>query len=735
MKKIKWLNAALILGAVLLLTPLSSMAAIGDTTVGDYDADGLGWLETYEGANGSAWGMWVELAAEEDPTSATGDYYFYSLSIDSAGSYYYQWDYRVDGLTEALTQFFSATTGNTDKEFIHNDQTGNAGAYYLVEESWNDSVSGSYDNYYYLMVDLDGDGNFYDSDYEYSAWSEYEAGTGVTESSTYLWDSSTGIYEYDYNWTATSGSYANETARGYDTDLDGDYYDNYYDATSTEYDAERSRQWTSRDLFDNVNYGGAGMDYYYYSYANLVSGDMNMEERLYIDTDENGSYYDYDSSGAYYSSTSSYYDASDTRNGYYSTLYDPYNHYYQSTSSYGYAGSGDYSTYYQLRVDTDGDGYYESNYDDYYYYEGTGYDAYDGDSWSYSDLYNTPEGYYQSTSSYSNTFSGDYDNYYYLVVDTDGDGIYEGGSNNDDYSYSSSEGYDAEDGWSYNETTLWDIPNGYYYATSSYSNAFSGEWGDWWEYAQDFNEDDYIQRSYQGDDAYQSYDSYYYIDGDLTETTTRASIDGDNELGSYYWAYTNEGSRGNGKYWTNTETADVNGYARVWSGYDIADWDNYEGNVTYNHSITQVYGTDGYYLETHNWAYDAGDNGTWTQYNQDTDGDTAWDNMSDFEIRSRSWNYLEGAEQIEGWYVDNYDTNTETRQEKTYSADVDTFYYYNSDGSTGDYQEMFLAYESGTTTPWTGSLETYASGDLYQWIWFDGGWSELLPAYRYDLLD
>jgi hypothetical protein len=477
---------------------------------------------------------------------------------------------------------------------------------------------------------------------------------------------------------------------------------------------------------------------------------MEMSEQLYIDSDEDGIYSDYSDSGAYYSNTYGEYNSHDTYGYSYSQLYNPYDHYYTYSSSYSYAGSGDYNSNYELRVDTDGDGLYETNNEDYRYYENSGYNAYDSESWSNTTLYNIPEHYYLSTSSYSYAYSGEYGTGSYLVVDTEGDGDFNGGDSQQDYSSYTWEGYDAEDGYSSQGTELWDIPNGYYYATSSYSNAFSSSSGDWWRYAQDFDEDGNIEfsnpRSSEdgggfysiSDDAYQEYRMEHWVDGEGTETQTWASLDGSNALGAYYWAYTDQGSRtNNGDYWMNTETANVNGYARAWSGYDITDYDDGYGDRTWNHSITQVYGS--YYLEVHNWAYDAGDNGTWTQYNQDTDGDTAWDNTGrdqpiedNFEVASRSWDTYEGASHMVGYWVDDYATQY-TYQEQVFNPAVDTYDYYNVNYTTGDYVGMWLAYESGTTTAWSGALEAGVGMDTYQWIYFDGSWAALPSADFLDL--
>ena len=54
-------------------------------------------------------------------------------------------------LVETKTETSNATTGAYSMDFLHDDQTGAAGAYFKMEEQWTDPLSGSYESSLFLL--------------------------------------------------------------------------------------------------------------------------------------------------------------------------------------------------------------------------------------------------------------------------------------------------------------------------------------------------------------------------------------------------------------------------------------------------------------------------------------------------------------------------------------------------------------------------------------------------------
>jgi hypothetical protein len=695
-----------------------SYAAIGDTTVGEWQ-DG-NWYEEFEAADGSKYAIWIDEGGTSAAGNETGDYWYYQLSLDGSGGYTFVWDYNVLDLTETKTEVSNAATGYYMMDYYHEDNTGTAGAYYKEENQWSDPLSGSYDNYLEWYKDVDADGDWGWGEWYYEEWDWFYAGEGTMSSGWELWNWTGGIGEYESSWSSISGSYENESDRYWDTDLDDDWYDNYYTQSSSSYDAESGWQESSYFIRDRVNYDW--WQYQSYTEEYLFSGEMSSWDRTQMDTDADGSISDYWSDGgAYYAYNSSSFDAEDNSSYSDSTIYDPFAHYYMGTSSYLNTATGDSDDYLSFIADTDGDGMYESgsNPDDYYYTEDSHYDAYDGETWSSTTLWDVPGQYYMATSNNSYP-TGSFDSWLGFAADTDNDGTIEFWGQTDDYNYQEWSGFDADDLDSYASTQLWDIPGRYYLATSEWSNSGSGAFQNEMWFAADTDGDDNIENSMWSDDTYQHDRSGYDVVEDWTYSLSETTVDGNNLQDLYMWAEERHGSNASsGAFYNETEGRDLTGYYRNWDGYDV----NYEdGPLSYNNQIAQVFGTDGYYAETHNWTFDAGDHGTWTKYNLDTDGDTAWNNTSDFEYESRSHDTYEGSEHNVGYWVDNEDTNYYEEYNQMFSGNGDTQYYYRDDA--GDEAEMFLTYASGGTAPITGWL-TVDNSDTYEWVWFDGGWSML----------
>jgi len=558
---------------------------------------------------------------------------------------------------------------------------------------------------------------WWDADWQYESWDWYAGGEGIGQTGYELYNWHGGIREYEDSYTSISGSFRIESDRYWDTDLDGNWYDNYYTEYFTSYDAEYGWEETSYYFRDRLT---IWQEYDYYLEQNRFSGEMYSYENHRIDTDDDDNLYDYGDSGAYYSSVWSDFRAYDQFSSSASTLYDPFSHYYTSTYADSHALTGHMYSEYTLVVDTDGDGMYEGgwNPDDYYYYESSYYDSWDGHSGSETTLWDVPAHYYMATSNFS-TATGSWNEDFEYAVDTDGDGDIEAGSNGDDYYTYADSGFDASslDSWSNSE--LWDIPNGYYYATEDYSNASSGHFSNESWAASDTDDDGHIENWFMSDDSYQYVSSGYNPTTDLTYSYFQLSIDGHNNEDQYAWMTEDHWSRGSGDFGNEYEGANLVGWYLNWDGYDIGDEYEYQGPRTYQRTQTKVWGEGGYYVATNTRTADAGNHSTWTQVNQDTDGDTAWDNTDDYEIFSRDWDVYEDSWHNVGYYVDNNDTDLYVRFEQSLSPSVDTLSYEYEDGATGMDAGVFLIYDSGSTTPFDGYAYVYNAED-YEFIWFDG---------------
>ena len=594
MKKLTTLLAAMVFAICLVAIPGSVLAAIGVEVgvKGDLiyaDWEGGNWLEEYAATDGSKYAIWIDEGGTGTAGNETGDYWFYQLSLDGMGGYTFNWDYNVLDLKESKFEVSNAVTGFYSLEYEYEDMTGAAGAFFKEEFNEIDPVAGYHENELTWKKDLDGDGQWWDNDWQYESWDWYEPGEGTGAIGYELLNWYGGIKEYENSFTSISGSFRTESNRYWDTDLDGNWTNNYYYESYSAYDAEDQWECIDYRLEDRVNYDW--MVYDYELEQNRFSGEMESSTRFQIDTDADDNLGDYSDGGAYYSYNSSGFDATDQGSWSDSTIYDPFNHYYLSTNNYSTVTTGDSHSALSLSVDTDGDGYYETwGKDDYFYYESSRFEADDLDRYSSTTLYDIPNGYYYATSNYSNDGTGDFENSWQYASDTDGDDNIETWFMSDDAYQSEESGYDFVTDKTYSNSYVSmdgnNKQNAYMYSIEEHSSKGSGDvhnsfeganligWYRNWDGYQVGNEyEDEGPRAYQWNQTkvwgqYYSSTASRTWDGGATGTYTEYNQDTDGDTD-----------------WDNTWDLNYEIYSEAWdesgTGWSETGWevDNQDTNV------------------------------------------------------------------------------------------------------------------------------------------------------------
>jgi hypothetical protein len=531
------------------------------------------------------------------------------------------------------------------------------------------------------------------------------------------------------------GSYGNSLFFVADTDGDGVIEDSgqedYRYAESENFDADQQMLAKNTDLWDiptkyhqqtnSMEYLNGGLSSSGLFFAADTDGDGVIEESGQED---------------YRYSESKTYDPNIGFESMSTDLWDIPNKFHQTTSSYSYAnGSGISQSSSFIAADTDGDGVIEeSGQDDYRKSESQSFNPSNQTLVSSTDLWDIPNRYHLSTDSFEVLNGGTSNSNLFYAADTDGDGVIEE-SGQEDYRYSENKGFDAGNQYTYASTELWDIPNKFYYATTSWSFK-NGDNSNGWTYAADVDGDDNIEIVYRGDDAYESFSTGFWASQQETYTQSYKSIDGNNNQGAYMWSESVQYSRPNGWFANRVEMADLSGWSRSINGRVL---DSEDGPLNYQRDYVAVWGQ--YYADNGSWTYDAGDFGTSSARYDDTDGNSDWDNFNYsptntqdlrdanaglYEIEALAWNEMNGSANDVGYEVENEDTGSYDLRETSTSPNGDTFYEEKTDGVTGNYYEMYLAYNSGSTTPYYGTLYWDPAGpEIYEYIWHDGGFAPL----------
>jgi hypothetical protein len=632
----------------------------------------------------------------------------------------------ADGVSIEERQMANSVTGFLDYYYEYDDMSGTVGAYYEEIINYIDP-SGTYSYDYNKKIDID-DGNYYD-DWTYDSWNWFEAGTGDGREGFSFYNYAEGWREYnDHDWNSLTGYFDIDIDIYLDTDLDGNWTDNYYTQFDEEFDVndgDYDKDYRQYD-YEGLNTGGAAAYIRTSDYENRYSGEFEYWVDQRLDTDGDGSWNDYSSwgdFGAYRTYEKTKFDITNgPENSTESWLYDSINRQqsYSFSSAYTMGDGSDNNSWF--RWDADGDGSYS---DDYYW---------STSSWTAGGERGSDVDLYDYVSTYANSYgfhdwqdlnTGDFWRYEENRVDNDLDGDLGDYQNKGAYySYSYSESY-IHDGYSYSESEEWD-PAGDYDAVTgtfgtyryTYSDAYLG--GNTYtesEYAKDTDKDGQIETSWMGDDLNQ----YSYTDFDADDLRTyswsESSEDGNNVRGAYSYAWMeSQLYTGSGEFYNNAHVENTAGLVETREGYDADDgesWSSYE---------TRTWGVSRTYVES--WSYTGGDFGVEAEIHLDTDANTAWDNQWDYEAFAESWDEtyswgwtdegLAGGRYV-GSYTYDSNTGNEFEQEFAYTSSGDAWSYYSYDGSTGNEIDQMLYYASGDLAGGAGP----AFGSLR----YDGPWT------------
>ena len=525
MKNKTKLLAALILCLGLLTFPAPLPAAVGEFiggTTSGVDDHGTSYLNGWVTG-----GDFSNLFA----TYTGGDVWYESYAVDSQT--WFAW-YEITAFTDPL----NFTTGSNYNVYTNlSDGAGGTAMSNVVyadgvsieELQMANSVTGFLD-YYYEYDDQSGNVGAY-----------YEEIINYIDPS--------GTYSYDYN-------------KKIDID-DGNYWDDWtYD----------SWNWFEAGTGD----GRVGSNFYNYVEGirvyndydfNSLTGDFDIDQDSYLDTDHDGNWTDnyytrldesFDVySGEYEKSWRVYdFDGLGTDAASYYREYDYENLY-----------SGEFEHYVDARIDTDGDG----SYDDYW-------------SWSDFGAYRTytENSFYIDDYPYTYTTTRLYDS-----INRVQSRSYSEVNTNGDYSYSDSYyRWDADGDGFYSDDYYWDVGNW----------SRSGETFQW-------------VRLYDYVSTYANYyELCYWQDvntGDFNrEETTAIDNDGD----GYFWDYNDQ----KGAYYSDSYSGFNSEEAYSWAGTEV--WDpagDYDA----------VTGTFGTYQYAYSYSYAGGDSYSESQYAKDTDND------------------------------------------------------------------------------------------------------------------
>ncbi len=676
MKKLVALASTLVLVlGVMMAIPASAGATIGDVGTGT-DANGVyyqrewldgNWSEFYSIGN-SYWATWIEEGTPETPGTETGDYYTYVYMDDGTGSTSYEWNSILDSVTKSETWNKNANTGfyYYDLEYDATALSDPTVAYYEEKEITDDPLSGVYDYYYYRGVDFDGDHSYTD-DWNYSEWKSYEPGTGEMDEGHQLYNYIDGIREYDdYDSNVLTGDYDIDRDYYKDTDLDGNWTDNYFTRYNESYDAYDGDYHKGNDIYDydGVEHNGVATYYSYDWDENKLTGAWSETTDARFDTDGDGSWNDYDylgaNPGAYRIYKNAYYDPSEKYSWSEDSVWNALTNVYDRKYTETYEDTGYSDTWFYYRWDQDKDGSYS---DDYYYY-GDSYTNYYGENYQEFYSYDYLSGRYYYTYRDENTANGYLYAYTYNQYDTDGDGSWSDYSSGGAYYSYDYEYYDPSDDSYEREIVAYTPPSAdgsvlftydYYYKETKGLYAYEET-----EKVIDADFDNYLW-DYSGGNfggAYY-YDTYTERDPDYYDDYTSETTIYDPWSNYYQYSYSEWYPGVNGEVFYNSshtflylDTDNDNDYTENYYAYAEVYSDQYSGDG-YNYTENYYYDYDnGEYKYNYAESYASGQYVNKYKYAKDTDADGnietggSWSGSDDF------WNYVETSYDADDGYTE-----------------------------------------------------------------------------------